>query len=698
MIPVRQRLLIVVVCCALVAWFVGPPGRFLVVLLLLLFGPGYLLEQALLPGRTFSEPLLRLSLWLGLSLSSVAVLYGWATALGLPLTTPVLSLLALACGVGVIVLTWQHPSPSAPAPPAPSAPPRSQPLFLRCMGYGMWGVLLALFALTLWIRFAQIQDIVLPAWVDPVHHALMIRVATEQGQAPLSLRPYLPVDHLPYHWGYHVFTAVVVQLSGLPIPQVMLWEGQIFNALHMLTCAALAFAIWRSPLAAVVAGLIVGVVSIMPSYYVSWGRYTHLTGLLLLPPLAIVWQAWLLGESRRWLPALALLLAGLSIIHILILILAIVLLVVMGLLYALDRPWRVWLSRMSYGLASGLLAIVLAAPWMWVLIRRVVVPIAQAPGELVSGGDYIQIHEHLLWAGENRLLIALALAATLWGLWRRKRAALVFFGWAGLLFLLANPWTINYACAAIGLPLFLWGVRSRRFDASGAGLVLLLLNPAVVTFPYYGHITNDVVAISLFVPLSVLIGGGAHLLMSRLNLLQSLLWRWATRAGFAVALGAVALWGASHLVNIINPATILATPADAAAIEWVRENTPPDARFLINTTSWYPAADRGIDGGYWLMPLTGRWTSTPPSLFSHGPPDYVDEMQQLSRQVMSYQQGLEPQLDRIIQQHNISHIYLGQNQGALTTEAFAQRPAYEKVYEHKGVTIFAVNQQVLSTR
>src|SRR5690349_6439495 len=96
-----HRLLVATLACTALAWLAGPAGRLLVVLPLLLFGPGYLLERALaaFPGPSLA---LRPALWLGLSLSIVALLYEWTTALGLSLTLPALYILAGACGLGVI--------------------------------------------------------------------------------------------------------------------------------------------------------------------------------------------------------------------------------------------------------------------------------------------------------------------------------------------------------------------------------------------------------------------------------------------------------------------------------------------------------------------------------------------------------------------------------------------------------------------
>src|SRR5262249_4515117 len=142
----------------------------------------------------------RPALWLGLSLSAVALIYEWATALGLPLGAPALALLAAACGLGVSWRVWTDHRPPTTDNRTIGARDR-----WSVVG-GRWSLaLLAILALTLWTRFYQIRDLALPNWVDSLHHALMIRIAAERGQAPVALTPYMPVEQIPYHWGYHVF-------------------------------------------------------------------------------------------------------------------------------------------------------------------------------------------------------------------------------------------------------------------------------------------------------------------------------------------------------------------------------------------------------------------------------------------------------------------------------------------------------------
>jgi hypothetical protein len=698
---IRHRLLVVALCCAALAWIAGPVGRLLVVLPLLLFGPGYLLERACtaFDGTSLAA---RPALWLGLSISLIALIYEWTTALGLALTIPVLYALAAACGIGVIWRNLRYPLAEHKETHVDRAtglqPANSQRATYSTHHITRWTLaLLAILALTFWTRFSQIDGLALPPWVDSVHHALMIRVAAESGQAPTSLRPYMPVDQLPYHWGYHVVIAAVMQLTSLALERTMLWSGQVLNALQALVAAALAAYLWRRPLAGVVAALVVGLLSIMPAYYLSWGRYTQLTGLLLLPPLMIAWRELLRGPSRGRLACLAVLLAGLSLVHFRILLFALAYLATSGLIEAFAAGWATGLRRaescpprsrsnavdglsvrLGYTAAVALLAVALATPWMWPLVQRMLLPVIARPSVLVAGGSYNAVTDGLLWAGHNRVILALALATALWGVARRRRAA---------------------------AELALWLVA-----------MTLIVNPTLVGLPYTWLITNDVLIISLYLPASVLIGGGAGWLVESIerrwigagrqsiapppqiagNLPQTTSRGHRFRflllhAGVGVALTALALRGAWELRSVVNPETILATQADATAIAWAAAHTPADARFLVGATPWLNVY-RGTDGGWWLLPLAGRWTNAPPVLYIYGTPDYIRAVDELNKQVAGLSADQPQALYALIKREHISYIYIGSRPGPIAREAFASDPAFEKVYEHDGVTILAVRR------
>jgi hypothetical protein len=711
------------------AWLYGPAGRLLAVLPLLLFGPGFLLERALLPAAQLPR-IARPALWIGLSLSAIALLYEWATVLGLALTLPLLAVLAAACALAVIWRIWTDGRRTT------TDDRRSlDGAWWPAVG-GRWSVpLLAILALTIWTRLYEIRNLALPNWVDSVHHALMIRVVAERGQTPLSLRPYLPVDQLPYHWGYHVFVAAIMRIAGAELPAAMLWSGQLLTALHALAAAGLAACVWRRPLAGVVAALVVGLLSIFPAYYVSWGRYTQLTGLLLLVPLMIVWlellrsqpgmPAGLAATARRtpsgshgWrLPVvLALLLAGLCLIHFIVLAFGLCFMAVTGISWALGARRELLWPRLAGAAGGAGLSLALSAPWLWVLLSRALLP--SAAGEvqpLLGRGAFYALDTRLLWAGHNRLLVALALAAALWGLRRRTRVVAELLIWVAALCVLSNPWLALYLLPAAGALLLVWALVRRRIPAALGGAALLLLNPLLIgKLPYLGIINVETIVISLFLPVGVLLGGGAVLVWERIEtsrqadktivarpislspyrLVSHIIVRSRVflRAVFIAGLSILALGGAWELRDVVNSATVLATSADVAAIAWVAQHTPPDARFLINAAPWL-GTGRGTDGGWWLLPLAGRWTSTPPALYNYGPADYARETRARTEQLSSYAPGQEQALYQLIDRDRITHIYLGPNAKPITPAAFPASLGFEKVYEQGGVTIFAVHRQ-----
>ncbi|EFO81242.1 hypothetical protein OSCT_0903 [Oscillochloris trichoides DG-6] len=705
----RRRALLAVLLCAGVLGLMGPLGRMVLMFPLLLLAPGYLIER-----RSASRdlPLLpRLTLWIGLSLSLWPLLYLWLTTFGLRLNDPLLWLLAILLALGSMAAAW-HDLGSPP----PNLPPLGGGIRLPPPAGAGWGggnivLALALLLLTLWVRLEQIKDLALPAWVDSVHHALMIRVAAEQGAAPFSLRPYLPVDDLPYHWGYHVLMATLMRLSGLDLVTLLLLPGQILNTLAGVVVAGLAHYLWRRPVAALGALLVVGLLAIMPAYYVSWGRYTQLSGLLLLPGLAIAWAEALRGGQRSHWALVSLQLAGLSLVHFRVLIFALALLAVQASLFFWQRGR---LARVGMMLLSSLTALLLTTPWLWLLARRTLMP-ALASNGLAGGGSYNDFSSGLLWSGQNEWLVGMALLAALIGLGQRQQPALIMLLWAGVLLILSNPWLLTYLAPAAGLVLLLWAIRGRNWPAGIIALGLLLLNPWLVALPYLWLITNDVVIISLFVPLAVLIGGGAalcwdeiaprlrwprilRLSASALPQPQSLPLRsvrplWQPRilrlSASALLLG-LGLWGGLAQRSVINQVTILATPADYAALTWVASHTPSDAFFLINHSGWLPGSQRGVDGGWWLLPLTGRQTTTPPVLYIYGDPAYVARVQALEQQLASYTPGNEQALFDLIVREKITYLYFGPNAGTLKPEIFVGHPGFEVVYQVDGVTIIAV--------
>ncbi len=540
-----RMLLICVAVCALAGIAAGPFTRLVVIVALLLFGPGALLVPLLAPRLPLSATL---TVWAGASVSLVALLYQWVTVAGGAMSQPIILVLALGSAAGVGWRWWNSP-----------------PMHPTWAGTGLALVV----GVTGWTRLEQMRDLVAPPWLDAVHHALLVRVAMERGQMPLSVEPYLPLNDLAYHWGYHVFTAAVGQLAALPLHTLLLWEGQVLGALHALALGGAAHYFWRRANAAIIAAVVVGVVSIMPAYFLSWGRYTLLLGLLILPAVMIAADLLVTRPSPRHAALLALLMSGLSLVHIVA--------CAFGVLWCV----AVWLThrRATWLLAGAAIATIAATvPWLLVLAGQTQAGTGSAATH-VAGNQYNNgMRYDLLWAVSNEQLLLLTAVGALLLLWRHEQAASALMLWCGV--------------------------------------CLLATNPVIIGLPYLSFLTNEMLVISMFVPITLLIGGGAAVLA---ELLPARVPEWALIGAIVGA----AVWFGAGFRDVVRADTITTTSDDLTAISWATTALPDDASVLVNTRKWQYDVDRGADGGWWLLPLAGRQVSTPPVIFNYGEPTYV---------------------------------------------------------------------------
>ena len=615
--------------------------------------PGYLLWHGFDLAKDH-DPIVNLALSVALSLAVVPTCLLWSTVLGLRWdSTACLIMYGL---LAVITIARLLRTRFADLSPWLAKHNRKTVL-----------ALLALLVMTLLVRFAQVRGLVLPAWVDSPQHALVTELITLLGQVPRSYHPLLRVDHFVYHFGFHAATAAFRWLSMLPLSQAMLLFGQILNASSALMVYPLALRITGRRVGAVVAALLVGLVSYMPAYYVSWGRYTQLTGLLLLPAVMVTSIDWLQAERRnhRLLLLAALLFAGLALTHARVTIFG-VCFVGAYLLCETCAHWRLKGAEGTCELwqracALALLALALAIPWVAQLLTGTIAALRSTGQTLAGDPSYNLVPHALLFAPRNRELIVVAIVGAVWGLLRRKKE---------------TAWVLVWC-----------------------GLVALVVNPSWVGLPVTNLVNNATAAIALFLPLSVLAGQAAVLVwedganaIATLGIRCRLPISGATilRAPLALLIGVTALWAGWDMTTIINPVTVLATAEDLEAMEWIRRNTPAGARFLINVRHWQLGTYTGTDGGYWIRRLTGRHTLLPELPYVYGAPEDIQRTTAAAQIVSEVKDGNDPRLGEILRREHLDYIYLGAKGGSLTPQMFLSNPDYRPVYNSGAVWIFAI--------
>jgi hypothetical protein len=509
---------------------------------------------------------------------------------------------------------------------------------------------LIIFGLALTWRFYQARDLLLPNWVDSQHHYLIIKVILENGTIPETLSPYLEGPFY-YHFGYHAVAALFTGLSRLPIGDAMLILGQFINAAVGLSVYALGKALWRDWQPAAAAGLLVTFVTRMPAYYLSWGRYTLLTGLVLLP-LAIGLALQILRKSQRQRDvfSLALLTGGLLLSHYFGAALLASFLVIITVTYFLPRlnKFSKAVKRLIPLVSGGFGGLLLAAPWLWRVLEfypnqaSVDANLPETLDGLFNAGDGSYLWQLLGPASNHWLLLAAGLGLII-GLVRKKNMG--FGVWSLLIALMSLP----------------WGITIKPFRP-------------------------DHFVIISFIPVGLWAGYGiwqaAGLLAKRFGK------GWISPLLMLLAVGGWFGWSFPFSSDIVNPVTVLVTAEDIKALNWIRENTPEDARFYINTTHWQSGVYRGVDGGGWILPYTGRWALVPTVFYGFSPDKEQNQQLRDWGEAASEITTCSEEFWRIVEEADLDYVYIRKGIGSLQEEGLAGCEGVENIYRNRSIGIW----------
>ncbi len=523
--------------------------------------------------------------------------------------------------------------------------------------------LLLLLGLVFLIRLYSIRTITIPLWGDSYQHTLIAQLIVDHRGLFSTWAPYTDLQTLTYHFGFHSLAAAYHWVSGLSIPQAVLWTGQILNGLAILTLYPLAVKIGRNHWAGVAAVLVAGLLTPMPMSYVNWGRYTQLAGQAILP--VAILASWKFLDLDRWdpkvLPLSALVWGGLALSHYRILIFAIAFFPVLMLFVWRSIPIKTWLGRITLLGAAGA---ALFLPWFIHVYAGRILQIfsVQISAPVSSVSDWLQGYNNIgnlasylppaLW-----LLLPLCLG---WAFWRREKAAVILAGWWFLIFLMANPGWLR--------------------------------------LPGTGIISNFAVFIAIYIPASILLGCAVGWFSQALCRRRA----WLSGIAMVVALTSLGSYGAiQRLRDLQVGQNTLVTAPDLRAFSWIEENTSPKARFLVNSFSAYDNnLIAGTDGGWWLPYFTGRESSQPPLSYGTelGPrvnfPEWVNALHETIQQY-----GVtSPQALQSLAERGYTHIYIGQRQGKagnagpdfIHPDQLLTSPSFRPVYHQDRVWIFQI--------
>lgn len=497
-------------------------------------------------------------------------------------------------------------------------------------------------------RFWQARDLVLPNWVDSQHHVLIIRKMIEFGGLPSTLEPYLPGPFY-YHFGFHAVGALFSALSGLDPAASVLVLGQAISACVGLAVYALTKQLSKDWRIGLLAAVFVTFVTKMPGYYLSWGRYTLLIGVMILP-VAMAEAIWAWDNHDHWwqLAGLSLLTAGTLLSHYFTAFLFVLFLAVLGIQWLVETirsKSANWKPITSVAIAT-FTGLVLASRWYYRIFAyssaasRPVFRVMEAE-TLKTAWDYLY---YLVGPTSGYILIGLGLIGLIWSVFKTKKVH--FQLWAILVMFFALP----------------TGFRLMNFR-------------------------NDYFALVAFIPIAITSAFGIVLLLGKLITRKKL-------SNLLILLVGVSLGVSGGLQNAraVNTETILATGSDLEALKWIETHTPEDARFFVNTTYWGFDVYRGVDGGGWILPMTGRWSLAPTIFYPMvADTDFVRNVAELGMMASSITEcGDDFWL--LVNDAGINYLYIKEGVGSLQPQALTTCEGVDQLINIEDVHIYLITK------
>jgi membrane protein implicated in regulation of membrane protease activity len=492
---------------------------------------------------------------------------------------------------------------------------------------GVTAVVLALLVLT---RVQAIDGWIAPAWGDSLQHAMVVQLLLDHGSLFTSWAPYAPLETFSYHFGAHTAVALWATLGGEEAPMALLRAGQALGVLAVLAVVPLARRIGgRDPVAGLAAVVFVGFFYADPGRFLSWGRYTQLAGMIILPVLLDRIAAF--QEERRTgqqdLAIIGLLTGGLILTHYRVAVFAAAAFAVWPLVNVLRAGPGSW-ARLGKTVAAGGLGIALTLPWWHRILDGRLVEATRQTGQRFSPGPF----------DGTDLLLAVAAATSQTPRWLVAVAGLVFAA-----ALLSAPRAF--------LPFLLW-----------LALLVVFANPAMLGLPGADVLTNFAVAIIAYLPLSV---AAAWLAVRARSRVEGNLQR---RRAALLALGAGLAVGAVLQSRIGAEENIMLTSDDLEAFAWIESNVAPGARILVN--AYAPAEDFtvvGSDAGWWVPLYTRRGVTVPPLVYliermspGWNPPD----IHTFTRRISQGRTGWLL-MKRLLCENDIVGVFLGDRRGSV---------------------------------
>jgi len=150
------------------------------------------------------------------------------------------------------------------------------------------------------------------------------------------------------------------------------------------------------------------------------------------------------------------------------------------------------------------------------------------------------------------------------------------------------------------------------------------------------------------------------------------------------------VWSFPLSADIVNSNTVFVTESDLEALDWVAENTPPDARFFINTAFWLNNTYRGVDGGGWLLPYAERWSLVPTVFYGFSPDkDYVQQTREWGERASQITTCSE-EFWALVDEADLDWIYIREGVGSMQPKELEHCEGIQINFSNRSVAVYQI--------
>ncbi len=531
------------------------------------------------------------------------------------------------------------------------------------------GLVLAVLGAALFTRLILAHQYPYPAWTDSLHHTLLTNLVFRTGKLPYDLLPYSQTSLDQYHLGMYALTGSLQLLADIPAHTALIWMAQALNGLSVI---GVFFFLDRkvSRIAGIAGMVFVGFLSFQPAWYINWGRFTQASSqAILLFSALLTWEtvkAWQKNNFQKRIQLFiypitaAILISGVFLLHFRVAGNLLPLLFLIGFVEIIKAITAKSQIKQTF------LSIILVAIISILLISPALFPALDVYIENSTSTTAIIENEEVTPLSENPYFTPVNLYSTR---------------------MLGVRWWF-LALAALGALLGLRKENRILVIVTLLWIILLIIegNAYLFNIPMLAFTNAQEVIIMFYLPAGILIGILMHeiLAFSRRN---SIKWVEPFLLWLMMFVGFI---GAFYRITGIEENRFFMTDADRNAMEWIKQNTPEDAVFAIQTQFWLTNSQYGSDAGYWLPYFAERRTTSDTMISSLGP-GYESVMAQAEAVMQLYKE--EPSIDELCAL-GVNYIYDGVKDpfegNSFNIETLENLPGVELMYSANRVTILKI--------